>query len=290
MPARRNRSTKLLMAGVLACLAPSAIRAVAAVPFDDLVLTRTETAARPRSLAPTLAQQVVAASGRSPETAAEVERELNARIDQLQRRGTVVGNALDRARVIHEFIHADILRGKYDPAASDLAVTLAGGAYNCASVSAVFLTFAQAFGVDATAVSVVGHVWCRIETEAGPFDVETTCRDWFVLAAARAGFTPQEHARQSPAWQEHLRRVAQARELDQAAFLAVFHYNRGVRLLRQGEFEAAAAANRTALELDWRCEPAYGNLWAALGGRTGAKQAEREVSAGTPTLTSGNAR
>ncbi len=289
---RRCRCLSLLLAVVLVCAAPCAWHAVAAVPVDDLALTRPESAARPNTLALALARQVVAACGRSPRTAAQVERELLARIDELRRHGTVTGDALQRSRAIHEFIHADVLHGKYDPAASDLAVTLAGGSYNCAGVSALFLTLAPAFDVDACAVSVVGHVWCRVETADGPFDVETTCRDWFILAAARASFTPAEHARQSSAWQDHRRRIVLARELDPSAFLAVFHYNRGVRLLREGEFDAAAAANLAALRLDWRCEPAYGNLWAALGGRLdpGAISLPRQVSTGTATLTSGNAR
>jgi hypothetical protein len=195
----------------------------------------------------------------------EVEQIIGTHLARLQQRGAV-GDPVAKARAIHAYIHAEILKGTYQPTASDVFVTLHGGDYNCASVTALFLTFARAMDLDARAASVIGHVWCRVHHGGASFDIETTCRDWFDLAAARAHFTPAEHARQSQAWQDHRRRVAQARELDQAAFVAVFHYNRGVDLLRQGDRPAAATANLQALELDWQCEPAYGNLWAALGG------------------------
>ncbi len=232
----------------------------------SIALRNAERPVRTDPAAISFARNVAAACGHSPQTAAQVERELAAHIEQLRRRGTVTGDAHSRARAIHEFIHAEILRGKYDPAASDVAATLAGGPYNCASVSALFLTLAQAFEVEATAASVVGHVWCRVKTDEGPLDVETTCRDWFILAEARAHLTPAEHAQQSQAWQDHRDRIGRARELEQPAFLAVFHYNRGVGLLRKSQFAAAAAANLAALQLDWRCRPAYGNFWAALQG------------------------
>jgi hypothetical protein len=207
------------------------------------------------------------ACGHPPEQIEVVEQIVSSHVLRLRQQDVVTGDPIAKARAIHSYIHDQILKGKYQPSASDVAMVLAGGDYNCASISALFLTFAEAFDVDACAASVVGHVWCRVRTDDGAFDIETTCRDWFALAAARADFTPAEHARQSQAWQDHRRRVAQARELDQSAFVAVFHYNRGVQLLRQGEFAAAAAANLHALELDWQCEPAYGNLWAALGGQ-----------------------
>ncbi len=181
MSTRTRRCLSLLGAGLLLALAT---RAPAGVPVQDIARRTAEPSVRPNAVAASLARQVVVACGHSRETAVRVERELEARIEQLRRRGTVTGDARSRARAIHEFIHADILRGKYDPAASDVAVVLAGGSYNCASGSALFLTLARAFEVEATAVSVVGHVWCRVKIDDGPLDVETTCRDWFILAAA----------------------------------------------------------------------------------------------------------
>jgi hypothetical protein len=260
-PRLLSASLLLVASGVL--MAP---RAWAKVPAVDPVRPPADRAVASGTHGLTLAGQAAAACGHSRLEVSVVERQIKSHIEQLRSRGAAHGNSLAKASAIHAYLHSEILRGKYQPSASDVAVVLAGGDYNCASVSALFLTLAEAFDLDACAASVIGHVWCRVRTDDAGFDIETTCRDWFALAAARADFTPAEHARQSQAWQDHRRRVAQARELDQSAFVAVFHYNRGVQMLRQGDFTAAAAANLHALELDLQCEPAYGNLWAALGG------------------------
>lgn len=252
---------------LIAAASLGASRAIASLPTTDLSMPSRDRTAVCAGQAKTLAGRIAAACGHSASEVSAVDDKISEHVEQLQSRGTVAGDSFEQARAIHRYIHDEILKGKYQPSASDVAVVLTGGDYNCASVSALFLSFAEAFGLDACAASVTGHVWCRVRADRGSFDVETTCRDWFVLAAARANFTPAEHARQSQAWQDHRRRAAHARELDQPAFVAVFHYNRGVHFLRQGDFSAAAAANLQALALDWQCEPAYGNLWAALGGK-----------------------
>jgi len=175
----------------------------------------------------------------------------------------VGGSAQRRARLIHEFIHAEILRGKFDPAGSDLAAALAGGPFNCASVSALFLALAADLGVKAQAVSVTGHVWCRVTAEEYAFDVETTARQWFTIARQNAA---GGLGASGTAWQEHLRRSRAGRELDETAFLAIFHFNRGVSLLRSGRLGDAALANLRAISLDIRCRPAWENLWSAAHG------------------------
>jgi hypothetical protein len=211
-------------------------------------------------------QLVCAALAASAHDAASVGRWQN-KFEQFARRmrssDRMHGTPGERARAIHAFLHAEILRGKYDAATSDLASALAGGPFNCASATALWIALARECGLDARAVSVVGHVWCRLDLAGEPFDVETTSRDWFLLADRRA----QDPALAvTPAYQDHLRRRAVARELDERALVAIFHYNRGVRLLREGRFLAAANANLAALALDGQCQPAYGNLAAALVG------------------------
>ena len=208
---------------------------------------------------------MLAATGRDANEIVQCEQQFAAHVERLRASGSVAGNARQRAAAVHRFLHSALLRGTFDPAASDPGVAMSGGPYNCASATAISLALLQEFDVDACAVSVVGHVWCRIKAPQGAFDVETTCRDWYLLAEQRAPH-PQAAARQSPQWREHLRRAAAGRTLDESAFLAIFHYNQGVRMLREGQFPAAATANLAALWLDWRCRPAYENLAAALGG------------------------
>ncbi|REK19135.1 MAG: hypothetical protein DWQ37_01715 [Planctomycetota bacterium] len=163
----------------------------------------------------------------------------------------------ERAAAIHAYLHQHVLRGKYLASASDLGDVLDGGPFNCAAASALFLTLAARVGLDARPVSVKGHVWCRVGRGAETFDIETTCREWFAIAKR------DEHlptAAVPPAMAEHRHRVATGRELSDRAFRAIFHFNRGVTLIRQGRFPAAAAANRQALALDPACRPAAENL------------------------------
>lgn len=127
--------------------------------------------------------------------------------------------------------------------------------------AACFWRSRHQFDVDARGVAVVGHVWCRVITPDGSFDVETTCPNWFELTASLAA---DNDPPENPLLVEHLRRVAAARVLDEPALIAVIHYNRGLRLLKQQRFHAAATANLQALQLDPQCEPARENLLVTL--------------------------
>jgi hypothetical protein len=178
-------------------------------------------------------------------------------------------NELDRVRALHAFLHRRVLLGKYQASASDVGVALDGGAFNCVSATLLWRMLAERCGIDATAMSTRGHVWCRVnvrqanETREGisqtAIEIEATCRDWFAIVARYRG-VPNE--RVSPAMQEHRRRVAAGRVLDERRMLAVLHFNRGVSQIRGNHLPAAAWANLQALAFDSDCEPARENLAA----------------------------
>lgn len=188
-------------------------------------------------------------------------------LDQLARtfreRHDPGGDARDRARAVHAFLHKRVLRGTYRASASDIGVALDGGPFNCAAASALFLTMASHSGLDTQLVSVRGHVWCRVSDAAESFAVETTCRDWFEIADRYAGVPTQKV---SAAMAAHRHRSTTGRVLSERQFLAIFHYNQGVTLLREQKFQAAALANLRALALDPNCRPAQQNLAAAKSG------------------------
>ena len=197
--------------------------------------------------------------------------------------GQVRGDERQKAGAIHAFVHQRILTGKYETSGSDLAATLDGGAFNCATASALFLALAAEFDLDARAMSAPGHVWCRVATAAGPLEVETTCADWFdILAATR----PAHQGANQRSWPTN--GVAPpARVLDARAFLAVFHYNRGVQLLRQERFDAAVRANLAALTLDPECQEAHDNLLATINNWSVALAAEGQGELGEMLLAQG---
>jgi hypothetical protein len=182
-------------------------------------------------------------------------------------------NELDCVRALHAFLHERVLRGKYLASASDVGVALDGGAFNCASATLLWQMLAQRCGIDAAAMSTRGHVWCRAKVRQGDgaqivVEIESTCRDWFAIAAKYRGL-PNE--RVSHAMQEHRRRVAAGRVLDERRMLAVLHFNRGVSQIRDNQLPAAAWANLQALALDAQCEPARENL-AAVAKELGFSQ------------------
>src|SRR5262249_26615298 len=120
--------------------------------------------------------------------------------------------------------------------------------YNCVMSSVLFAVLAEQCGVPVTIVARSGHAWCRVDGGDNSFDVETTRSDWKMAPAS----TGNGNAR------------GVARTLDADSLLAVYYYNKAVRLLRQQHFGAAAMANLAAIGLDRDCHPARQNLCASL--------------------------
>ena len=226
-----------------------------------------------------LVRAVLRAGGNSAAEPRQAECDFRSFAGQLRESGDVFGDERQRAEAIHRFVHEQILRGNYETSANDLGVTLAGGPFNCATASVLFLALAADFDLDARAVVVPGHVWCRVTDPRGTFDVETTCRGWFEVAASERANMPSE---MTQFMAEHQRRASIARVLDRPGLVAIFHYNRGVRYLKEQQFSAAATANLQALELDPRCAPAYDNLLATINNWSLALalQGERELGLG----------
>jgi hypothetical protein len=65
--------------------------------------------------------------------------------------------ALERASVLRKFLHTRIL-SHYRTDASDLAVTLETGDFNCVTASVLFVALAQRVGITAYAVQLPEHV------------------------------------------------------------------------------------------------------------------------------------
>ncbi|MBI3836719.1 MAG: hypothetical protein HY288_02130 [Planctomycetia bacterium] len=226
--------------------------------------TERDHAARTKGVDPRglrLVQAVLDAGDVSAARSQQAEFQFRAFARQLHESEQVFGAERRRAQTIHRFVHERILEGKYETSGSDLANVLAGGPFNCATASVLFLALAADYNLEGHAVAVPGHVWCRVASRRGSFDVETTCRHWFELTSREPAAVTAELTQFMV---EHDRRSTSARVLDQHALIAVFHYNRGVRLLKEQQFSAAAAANLKALKLDPRCAPAYDNLLATI--------------------------
>ncbi len=236
----------------------------------------------PRGLG--LVQDVLQAGGVSAARSRQAGLEFRVFANQLSEAGHVCGSERQQAQSIHRFVHERILQGKYETSANDIAAVLAGGSFNCLTASVLFLALAADFDLEAQAVAVPGHVWCRVASPGRPIDVETTCPHWFELAV-REPVKATAELEQFMA--EHNRRSAVARVLDRQALIATVHYNRGVRFLKEQQFSAAAAANLRALEIDPRCAPAYDNLLATINNWSVALAARGERELGLDLLAIG---
>jgi hypothetical protein len=135
-------------------------------------------------------------------------------------------------------MHHQLLAGKYDRAASDLRRTLATGDYNCLSSLVLYHELCSRAGIQISIWAQPGHVFVQV----GPARVEPTCRQW--LPPALEGPSP--------------------REITPVALVGRFHYNRGIELLENRQFEAGVAALQAASALDPLDEDARANLLAGL--------------------------
>jgi tetratricopeptide (TPR) repeat protein len=277
-------TTIRLTAVILASLLPQIEIARADKSPDWAAANHATFAAASSGDASTLVRHVLGAGGTPEGQRQRYIDQFRRLVDALRASGEVHGDQRQTAQAIHAFMHRRILRGAYETSGSDLVATLDGGAFNCATASAVFLALAAEFDLDARAVSAPGHVWCRVATAAGPLEVETTCADWFDILARNASLAS---GRVSKTVADQQRRAASARVLDERAFLAVFHYNRGVELLRQERFDAAARANLTALTLDPQCQEAHDNLLATINNWSVALAAAGQWDLGQRLLTQG---
>jgi len=193
-------------------------------------------------------QSVAFAGGSSP---SEIDATLTRYcqlVDGLHKQGMIDGDARQRAAALHTALHQHFLLGPYQATASSITKPITGRPYNCTSATAIYLALAIEFDLDARAVSMPGHVWCRVYFGDAALDVETCSPGWSLNDA-------EQHA---PC----------ARLLDHQDFLALVYFNHGVQLHRQGRFAEAITANRRALELDAALQPAQANLLAAINNRS----------------------
>jgi tetratricopeptide (TPR) repeat protein len=173
-----------------------------------------------------------------------------------------------RARVVHEFMHAEILTGGYDKHGSSVVGALRHGRFNCVSSSILFRCLCTELGLPTAAVETSGHVWMRLTSPTRTAavqttDVQTTVASW--QDAIRGDYWPSVRPAGSARNVSQTRRPA--REVGELELVAMIYYNRGVDLLHQRDYVSAAQMNRTALALDPRSLAARANLLASLNNR-----------------------
>ena len=169
-----------------------------------------------------------------------------ARFDEFCRRrcGSLARCQTDRQRaeILFRDMHEEWLAGTaFQEHCYRTDQTLSGQAYNCLTSTILYLCLCRQFDIPARAVTRPTHVYCRLDLDA-PYDVQTTCPDWFERLGRPAG------GRVAPTVDVGL---GPARELDDVPLIARIYYNRGTTLLSQNEYRRAAKY----LELSSRLDP-----------------------------------
>ena len=153
-----------------------------------------------------------------------------------------------RVEDVFRQMHERFLTGQYDADCSQMSATLTAGRFNCVTATILFQCLCRDFGIDATAIGIPGHVRSRV-VAGRKLDVETTYPRWFDL----------DSAADRPPLSEPT-----ARTLNDVQLLAKIYYNDGVRLLQQGNHDAAVTPLQRAWELDRGDNAARQNVLAAL--------------------------
>lgn len=194
---------------------------------------------------------------------AAYREQLERLVAELQVSGRVVGSDFDKARAVHQFLHARVLRS-FGESWTTVDALFDQGRFNCISSVILFRCVGERFGLNIVGIEVPGHAYAVIESHAGSIVVQTTCADWFAVLA-----DPEQRRAVLQRTLGHAASsadggVRDGRRLNDAGLAAIVAYNRGLDHLEAGQFDAAIAANQTALALDRRNTAARTNLLATI--------------------------
>ena len=170
------------------------------------------------------------------------------------------GSPRQRARVVLEFLHREVLDGGYRLRCSNVSETLVTGKYNCITATVLFNCLAAHVGLKVRGGEAPGHVVSLLLEPERTTRVETTCARWFDLLedpSRRAAYVPPDAGHST-----RPRKIR--RELNAAQLVATIYYNRGVDALERRQYARAVAANAKALRFDPASTTARGNLLAAV--------------------------
>lgn len=200
-----------------------------------------------------------------PHRRAAYRRTFDGWVAELQVSGRVTGSTFDRARAVHEFLHARAFTGGFGEHCTTLDGVFDAGRFNCISSVILYRCMAVRFGLRVRGVEVPAHAYAVVETDAGPLVVQTTCPGWFlVLGDESMRRAALQRTLGAVAATTADRRPIDGRSLDDVALVAIVYYNRGLDHLEAGRFAESIATNRTALRLDPRNGAARANLLATL--------------------------
>lgn len=186
-----------------------------------------------------------------------------------------------RLRQAFRGLHAEILHGGYDIAASNPGEAIQTGRFNCVSASLLFKLIAEFLGFEVQVVETPTHAYCRVKCENAWVPVECTSPHWLDGAVNPAGLEDWPDSKEKDDEANDQRWLGRpmvskssrsdwqrwgegGRDVSDTQLLGTIYYNRGVAALLDRQFETAVVTNLRAVQLDPESRSARDNLLASL--------------------------
>lgn len=139
------------------------------------------------------------------------------------------------------YLHQRLLYGPYAASCQHLRETLETGRHNCLTSTVLYIALCRSVGLQAHAVAMTGHVYVRITSATGSYDIETTSKRWVRQPPQEAGLM-----------------------ISDRQLLARVYYNIGLAYAHQRAYALSIAATQRGFELDPRHQRSRDNLLATL--------------------------
>ncbi|MGQ9771418.1 MAG: tetratricopeptide repeat protein, partial [Thermogutta sp.] len=220
------------------------------------------------------------AGGSSPQKVRSLLDRFKGQLRRIEARVDPQAAPLVRLRQAFRGLHAEILHGGYDIAASNPGEAIQTGRFNCVSASLLFKLIAEFLGFEVQVIQTPTHAYCGVKCENVWVPVE--CTSPHSLDGKVNQTRPEDGLRgkQGEEWTDQrwlgrpmVSRSQQqdwrtwgegGRDVSDTQLLGTIYYNRGVAALLDRQFETAVVTNLRAIQLDPESHSARDNLLASL--------------------------
>lgn len=221
------------------------------------------------------------AGGSSPQKVRSLLERFDGQLRRIQARVDPQAAPLVRLRQAFRGLHAEILHGGYDIAASNPGEAIQTGRFNCVSASLLFKLIAEFLGFEVQVMQTPTHAYCRVKCENVWVPVECTSPHALDGSANHAGIVDWPGSKQKddganePRWlgrpmvsksqrSDWQTSGEDGRGVSDTQLLGTIYYNRGVAAILERQFETAVLTNLRAVQLDPESRSARDNLLASL--------------------------
>ena len=221
------------------------------------------------------------AGGSPPQKLKFLLEKFDGQLKRIQARTDRQASPIVRVRQTFRGLHAEILHGGYDIAASNPGEAIQTGRYNCVSATLLFKVVAESLAFEVRVVQTPTHAYCLVKCGEDWVPVECTCPNWFdqvLNQAGPAGLTRVVEKSQDTGTRDALGHpmvsksqraegtagLDSGRAISDTQLLGTIYYNRGVASLLERQYETAVVVNLRAIQLDPESHSARDNLLAGL--------------------------